>query len=163
MGFLHHLCIPFLQEISLEPKQMKRPLEGIAFTAEESSRWLWLTKDWSWNPSAGEAWSSLSYSGEAFRLRGETLGILRYLLMQKGPAKATLSHQETCIKPKLLEYPLMYVYIYFTYSASMYYHVFVLFTTLYGDPTLCRTPIVYSRVLLLAFHANSLYCPERQT
>lgn len=97
---VHH----FLQKISLEPKQMKRPLEEIASTAEESSRWLWLTKDWSWNPSAGEARSSLSYSGEAFRLRGETLGILRYLLMQKGPAKATLSHQETCIKPKLLEY-----------------------------------------------------------
>lgn len=37
----------------------------------------------------------------------------------------------------------------------MYDYVFALFTTLYGDPTLCRTPIVYSRVLLLAFHANS--------
>lgn len=44
---VHH----FLQKISLEPKQMKRPLEEIASTAEESSRWLWLTKDWSWNPS----------------------------------------------------------------------------------------------------------------
>lgn len=45
----------FLQRIGLEPRQMNNALREIASPAEESSRWLWLTKDRSWNPSASEA------------------------------------------------------------------------------------------------------------
>ncbi|CAM4377895.1 unnamed protein product [Leuciscus chuanchicus] len=61
----------FLQKMGLEPKQLKKATRGIAAAAESSSRWLWLKRAHSWNPSAGEV----------FRLRGETPETLRSLLM----------------------------------------------------------------------------------
>ncbi len=44
----------FLQRMSLEPKQLKKATRDIAAAAESSSRWLWLKRAHSWNPSAGE-------------------------------------------------------------------------------------------------------------
>lgn len=44
----------FLQRVGLEPKDLKKATREIAMAAETSSRWLWLTRDRSWNPSAGE-------------------------------------------------------------------------------------------------------------
>jgi hypothetical protein len=44
----------FLQMVGLEPKQLKKATRDIAAAAESSSRWLWLKRAHSWNPSAGE-------------------------------------------------------------------------------------------------------------
>lgn len=44
----------FLQSVGLEPKQLKKATRDIAAAAESSSRWLWLKRAHSWNPSAGE-------------------------------------------------------------------------------------------------------------
>ncbi len=41
-------------EVGLEPKQLKKATRDIAAAAESSSRWLWLKRAHSWNPSAGE-------------------------------------------------------------------------------------------------------------
>ena len=45
----------FLQRVGLEPKHLKKATREIAMAAETSSRWLWLTRDRKWNPSAGES------------------------------------------------------------------------------------------------------------
>lgn len=45
----------FLQRVGLEPKRLKKATRDIAAAAESSSRWLWLKRAQSWNPSAGEA------------------------------------------------------------------------------------------------------------
>lgn len=44
----------FLQKSALEPKQLKKATVEIAMAAETSSRWLWLMRACSWNPSAGD-------------------------------------------------------------------------------------------------------------
>lgn len=44
----------FLQRVGLEPNQLKKATRDIAAAAESSSRWLWLKRAHSWNPSAGE-------------------------------------------------------------------------------------------------------------
>ncbi|KAJ8351555.1 hypothetical protein SKAU_G00230310 [Synaphobranchus kaupii] len=44
----------FLQKFGLEPKHLKIATREIAMAAETSSRWLWLMRAHSWNPSAGE-------------------------------------------------------------------------------------------------------------
>ncbi len=44
----------FLQSVGLEPKQLKKAIRDIAAGAESSSRWLWLKRAHSCNPSAGE-------------------------------------------------------------------------------------------------------------
>ncbi|KAM7009825.1 scavenger receptor cysteine-rich domain-containing protein DMBT1-like [Tautogolabrus adspersus] len=42
----------FLQRVGLEAKQLKKATRDIAAAAESSSRWLWLKRAHSWNPSA---------------------------------------------------------------------------------------------------------------
>lgn len=44
----------FLQKIGLGPRQLQIATREIATVAETSSRWLWLSRDRSWTPSAGE-------------------------------------------------------------------------------------------------------------
>ncbi len=44
----------FQQKVSLDLKQLKKATEEIATAVETSSRWLWLSRDHSWNASAGE-------------------------------------------------------------------------------------------------------------
>lgn len=44
----------FLQKVGLEPMQLKRATRDIAAAAESGSRWLWMRRAHSWNPSAGE-------------------------------------------------------------------------------------------------------------
>lgn len=45
----------FLQRMGLDAKQLKKASGDIAAAAESSSRWLWLRRAHTWNPSAGEA------------------------------------------------------------------------------------------------------------
>ncbi len=54
----------FLQKIGLDPNQLKKATEEIAAAAETSSRWLWLLRDRSGYPSAGEGWSASSLQKE---------------------------------------------------------------------------------------------------
>lgn len=44
----------FFQKLGLEAKHVKKALKEIGQVAETSSRWLWLRRAHSWNPSAGE-------------------------------------------------------------------------------------------------------------
>ncbi|TDH01092.1 hypothetical protein EPR50_G00176520 [Perca flavescens] len=44
----------FLQKVGLDPKHLKKATREITVAAETSSRWLWLKRAHSWNPSAGE-------------------------------------------------------------------------------------------------------------
>lgn len=44
----------FFQKLGLEPRYLKKAIREIGQAAETSSRWLWLRRAHSWNPSAGE-------------------------------------------------------------------------------------------------------------
>lgn len=44
----------FLQRMWLEPKQLKKVNRDTVAAVKSSSRWLWLKRAHSWDPSAGE-------------------------------------------------------------------------------------------------------------
>lgn len=43
-----------VQKIGLNPRQLKKATGEIAAAAGTSSRWLWLSRNHTWNPCAGE-------------------------------------------------------------------------------------------------------------
>ncbi|CAM4733730.1 unnamed protein product [Leuciscus chuanchicus] len=118
----------FLQKMGLEPKQLKKATRGIAAAAESSSRWLWLKRAHSWNPSAGEV----------FRLRGETPETLRSLLMMWKGSNNVDASRNTILEEVLHHHMnVMFLSLSVTLNASL--HLFFSSISAFHRPALQQT------------------------